>query len=254
MPKITIITVCFNVEKYIEQTIQSVISQKNCGLEHIIIDGASIDKTLQIIKQYESQITHWISEPDKGIADAMNKGVALATGEYLMFLNADDYFDSPCALADALPFMQDKKDVYIFDTIFLKNIGGTRRHSGNFGKRINFKGICHQGTLCKRSLFKEIGVFDPSFKICMDYDFFMRAYRQQATGKYINKVLSVMRDGGISSLQDWPSLKQRFLEEKRVHLKYIPSFSMKVVYAAYWALYLPYRKMRSSLISPTKVE
>jgi len=244
MLKITIITVCFNAEKHIEQTIQSVISQKNCDLEYIIVDGASTDKTLQIIKQYESQITHWISEPDKGIADAMNKGVALATGEYLMFLNADDYFDLPCALADALPFMQDKKDLYIFDTIFLKETGGIRRHSGRFGKRINFKGICHQGTLCKRSLFKEIGVFDPSFKVCMDYDFFMRAYRQQATGEYINKVLSVMRDGGISSLQDWPNLKQRFMEEKRVHLKYDNSILMKGIYAVYWALYLPYRKTR----------
>jgi len=97
-------------QKYIEQTIQSVISQKNCDLEHVI-DAASTDKTLRIIKQYESQITHWVSEQDKGIADAMNKGVALATGEYLMFLNTDDYFGSPCALA--VPFMQDKKDLYI---------------------------------------------------------------------------------------------------------------------------------------------
>jgi len=90
MPKITIITVCFNAEKYIEQTIQSVISQKNCDFEYIIVDGNSTDKTKQIIQQHESQITHWISEPDKGIADAMNKGVALATGEYVLFLHADD--------------------------------------------------------------------------------------------------------------------------------------------------------------------
>jgi glycosyltransferase involved in cell wall biosynthesis len=91
MPKISIITVCFNAEKYIEQTIKSVLDQKNGDIEYIVIDGASTDKTLNIIRQYDSKITKWISEPDNGIADAMNKGIKLATGAYLLFLHADDY-------------------------------------------------------------------------------------------------------------------------------------------------------------------
>jgi glycosyltransferase involved in cell wall biosynthesis len=246
MPKISVITVCFNAEKHIEQTIKSVIEQKNCDIEYIAIDGASTDSTLNIIKQYESKITTWVSEPDKGIADAMNKGVKLAKGDYLMFLNADDYFIKTDAIAVATSYMLEEKDIYIFDTIFLKKEGGARRHSGTFGKRINFKGICHQGVLCKRSLFEEIGPFNTSFKICMDYDFFMRAYRCGATGEYINELLSVMRDGGISSQQDWDSLKQRFAEEKRVHLENCPSTLMKVIYSVYWAFYLPYRKVRFS--------
>jgi glycosyltransferase involved in cell wall biosynthesis len=243
MPKISVITVCFNAEKYIEQTINSVIEQKDCDIEYIVIDGASTDKTLSIIKTYDSKITTWISEPDKGIADAMNKGVALATGDYLIFLNADDYFQKTDAIAVATSYMLEEKDIYIYDTIFLKKTGGIRRHSGAFGKRINFKGICHQGVLCKRSLFKKIGAFNTSFKICMDYDFFMRAYRYGATGQYVNAVLSVMRDGGISSRQDWSSLNQRFAEEKRVHLENNSSVFMKGIYAVYWALYLPYRKV-----------
>jgi len=244
MPKITIITVCFNAEKHIEQTIQSVINQKERDIEYIIVDGASTDKTGQIIQQYDSHITCWISEPDKGIADAMNKGVALATGDYLMFLNADDYFQTPDAIAMVVSQMKDDRDIYIFDTIFLKKEGGLRRHSGTFGKRINFKGLCHQGVLCKRELFQKVGSFDASFKICMDYDFFMRAYRHGATGNHVDEVLSVMRDGGISSRQDWPSLKQRFAEEKRVHLENNTSAFMKIIYTVYWTVYLPYRKMR----------
>ncbi len=244
MLKITVITVCFNAEKHIEQTIKSVTAQKDCDIEYIVIDGGSTDKTLNIIKQYQHKITEWISEPDKGIADAMNKGLALATGDYLMFLNADDYFQESNALAVATSYLGGGKDVYIYDTIFMKESGGYRRHSGDFGKRINFKGVCHQGTLCKKSLFEKIGMFDISFKICMDYDFFMRAYRQQATGEYISKVLSVMRDGGVSSRQDWSSLEQRFMEEKRVHLENNLSAVMRVIYAVYWTLYLPYRKVR----------
>jgi len=247
MPKISVITVCFNAEKYIEQTIKSVLDQKNCDIEYIVIDGASTDKTLNIIRQYESKITKWISEPDKGIADAMNKGIKLATGDYLMFLNADDYFQTSDALAIATSYMEESKDIYIYDTIFLKKEGGIRRHSGAFGKRINFKGICHQGVFCKKDLFEKIGSFNTSFKVCMDYDFFMRAYRYGATGQYIDEILSVMRDGGISSRRDWVSLKQRFAEEKRVHLENTPSPFMGALYRVYWTLYLPYRKVRSGV-------
>lgn len=243
MPKISVITVCFNAEKYIEQTIKSVINQKVCDIEYIIIDGSSTDETIRIIKKYESKIAKWISEPDKGIADAMNKGIALATGEYLMFLHADDYFQSPDAIVVAASFMEERKDIYIYDTIFMKEAGGIRRHSGDFGKRINFKGVCHQGVLCKRDLFRKIGCFDTSFKICMDYDFFIRAYRHGATGLYINEVLSVMRDGGVSSRRDWTSLNERFAEEKRTHNKNNTSYIMKFIYRIYWILYLPYRKI-----------
>jgi len=254
MPKISVITVCFNAQKYIEQTIQSVIAQKDCDIEHIIIDGASTDKTLQIIKQYESQITHWVSEPDTGIADAMNKGVALATGDYVMFLNADDYFQTPNALAVATSYMSEQKDIYIYDTIFLKKTGGVRRHSGSFGKRIRFKGICHQGTLCKTSLLKAKGGLDASFKICMDYNFFYQAYLSQATSLYTHEVLSVMRDGGVSSRKDWQSLKQRFLEEKRVHSENESKLLMQLMYGLYWAMYLPYRYIRNVLVNGVNVK
>jgi glycosyltransferase involved in cell wall biosynthesis len=243
MPTITVITVCFNAEKYLNQTIQSVINQKNVEVEYIVVDGGSTDNTIDIIKRYEPSITQWVSEPDKGIADAMNKGIKLASGDYILFLHADDYFDSDGLLEMALSYLGKAKDIVVFDTIFMTKLGGFRRHSGEFGKRILFKGICHQGVLCKRELLLKLGGFDKSYKICMDYNFFMKAYLNKASSLYVDDVLTVMRDTGISSRQDWKSLKQRFMEEKRVHFESKPSKAMFAVYILYWALYLPYRKM-----------
>ncbi|MBQ0725063.1 MAG: glycosyltransferase, partial [Cycloclasticus sp.] len=92
MHKISVITVCFNAAEYIEETIQSVVEQKGVEFEYIIVDGLSTDGTVDIIKRYQASIDQWVSETDGGIAEAMNKGIGLATGDYLIFLHADDYF------------------------------------------------------------------------------------------------------------------------------------------------------------------
>jgi len=249
MPKISVITVCFNAQKYIEQTIRSVINQQDCDIEHIIIDGASTDSTLQIVKQYQLQITTWLSEPDKGIADAMNKGIALAKGEYILFLHADDYLDDELAISKAIPFMQAEADIHAFDIMYKTKSKEIRKSTKPFGVSTYFKTpVMHQGSFCKRALFEKLEGFDQSFKIALDYDFFYRAYQQGAVMKIHSQVLSVMRDTGISSRQDWPSLKQRFLEEKRVHKENNKSLIMAIVYAAYWPLYLAYRKVKYALL------
>jgi len=248
MPKITIITVCFNAEKHIEQTIQSVISQKDCDFECIIVDGASTDKTLQIIKQYESQITHWISEPDKGIADAMNKGVALATGEYILFLHADDYLVDNHAISSAVRQMNSDADIFAFDILYKTKAKQIRKSTKPFGVRTYFKTpVMHQGAFCKKTLFQQLGGFNTDLTIAMDYEFFYKAYQQGAIMEVHYHVLSVMRDTGISSRQDWPNLKQRFMEEKRVHKENNKSSIMAIVYNVYWPLYLTYRKVKYAL-------
>jgi glycosyltransferase involved in cell wall biosynthesis len=91
-PKISIITVCYNAEKQLKKTIDSVINQTYKNIEFIIIDGASSDNSLELLKTYSSSINFWVSEPDHGIYDAMNKGLSVATGDYVQFLNAGDYF------------------------------------------------------------------------------------------------------------------------------------------------------------------
>jgi len=249
MPKITIITVCFNAEKYIEQTIQSVISQKDCDIEYIIVDGNSTDKTKKIIQKYESEVTHWISEPDEGIADAMNKGVELAIGEYLLFLHADDYLLNDKVLSKAISRMQANTDIHAFDVLFKTKDKEILKSTQTFGIRTYFKTpVMHQGAFCKKALFKQLGGFNTSFKIAMDYDFFYKAFQQKLVMKiHTGLIVSVMRDTGISSRQDWPSLKQRFSEEKKVHLENSSSTITHVVYAVYWTLYLPYRKLKYTI-------
>lgn len=248
MLKISVITVCLNAEKYIGQTIKSVVSQKTCNVEYIVIDGGSTDKTVSIIRQYETKITNWVSEPDSGIADAMNKGIKIATGDYLLFLHADDYLVDGAVLSRAIKHFYTGADIYAFDVLFKTNDKDIKKSTKPFGIRTYFKTpVMHQGAFCKKELFEELNGFDPSFKIAMDYDFFYKANQKKIGMEIQHQTISVMRDTGISSRKDWLSLKKRFSEEKRVHLENVKSESMKIVYTLYWVMYLPYRKVRSAI-------
>lgn len=240
-PKISIITITLNSKQYLEQAIQSVIGQTYTNFEYIIVDGGSKDGTLDLLKKYASKITHCISEPDNGIADAMNKGIARASGDYILFIHSDDYLIDSEILERIVPHLSTGLDMYIFQVRCLGEKGTSVSRTWPLNWLTNFKmGSCHQGQLCSRKLFNRIGVFDTSFRIDMDYDFLLRAYRAGANSRSIPLQISVMRLVGISSLCDWPHLKQRFAEEKRVHLKNCPSRWMRFIYEVYWGLYALY--------------
>lgn len=246
--KISIITITLNADRYLEQTITSVLNQTYSNREYIIVDGGSTDGTLDIIKKYEPEIDNWIFEPDKGIADAMNKGIDIATGDYILFLHSDDYLINSSVLERASEYLGDRFDIFFFQV--LHDIHGQNQVSSNrsLGWLTNFKmGSCHQGQLCSRKLFKRIGKFDTSFKIDMDYDLILRAYRARASSNSVNMPLSVMRLIGISSRTDWKSLRERFDEERRVHFKNCSTIWMRLLYIFYWMIYLPYRKSLHAL-------
>ena len=252
--KISIITITLNAERYLEQTIASVVNQTHSNREYIIVDGGSTDGTLDIIKKYESEIDNWISEPDNGIADAMNKGIDLATGDYILFLHSDDYLVNSSVLERASEYLGDRFDIFFFQV--LHDINGQNQVSSNrsLGWLTNFKmGSCHQGQLCSRKLFQRIGKFDTSFKIDMDYDLILRAYRAGASCNSVNMPLAVMRLIGISSRTDWKSLRERFDEERRVHFKNCTTIWMRLLYIFYWMMYLPYRKSLHALNPNKKV-
>jgi len=252
--KISIITITLNAERYLEQTIASVVNQTYSNREYIIVDGGSTDGTLDIIKKYESEIDNWISEPDNGIADAMNKGIDLATGDYILFLHSDDYLVNSSVLERASEYLGDRFDIFFFQV--LHDIHGQNQVSSNksLGWLTNFKmGSCHQGQLCSRKLFQRIGKFDTSFKIDMDYDLILRAYRAGASCNSVNMPLAVMRLIGISSRTDWKSLRERFDEERRVHFKNCTTIWMRLLYIFYWMMYLPYRKSLHALNPNKKV-
>jgi len=240
-PLISIITIALNAEIYLEQTIQSVLNQTCKNIEYIIVDGGSTDGTLGVIEKYKNAIDHIISEKDEGIADAMNKGVSLASGDYIIFLHADDYFHHDTCLEESIKFLEVTTDILACRIQFGKDQKIITPTGFNFWT--NFKGMPHQGILCRRSLIESLHGFDTQFKICMDYDLLLRAYQNGARLKKAPVVLSVMRDTGISSLRDWKNLRFRFAEEKRVHEKNCRSLLMGVLYKIYWLLYLPYRRL-----------
>ena len=244
MPLITVVTVCFNADKYIEQTIKSVLDQDFQNFEYIVIDGGSTDNTVKIIRKYESKITRWVSEPDNGIAHAMNKSITLSSGYYVIFLHADDYFIDNSALSRAAPFFTSRVDIYAFDVLFKTKIKNIRRTTKKFGFLTYLKTpVMHQGVFCSIYLLKKLNGFNETCKIAMDYDFFLRAFKSKAIMEIHHDVLSVMRDTGISSRSKWPDLLKRFYEEKEIHYKNCESLPMRWLYNCYWFLYIPYRKL-----------
>lgn len=247
-PRITIVTIAHNSASYIEDTITSVGAQTYTDIEYIIIDGASQDETLSIIRQHSSYITKIVSEPDRGISHAMNKGIGLAEGDFILFLHSDDYLVGPNAIAGAVSAMDDRAAIHIFDIYLLT--GGILRPATprGFDWRMNFKnGVFHQAAFCRRELFDLIGPFDEQFSISMDYDWFLRAYRAKVSMHYHQEAFSVMRTSGISSRLDWPTLSERFRQQRRLQRKNRNALWFWLAHAAFWASYLPYRRLRELL-------
>jgi len=247
--KVTVVTVCLNAEKYIEQTITSVAEQTYDNIEFVIVDGNSTDNTLALIKKNAALIDRWISEPDNGIADAMNKGIDLSSGDFLLFLNADDYLHSKESLERCVSHIDQACRIAAFNIIYSRTNGTsfTLKPRG-FNWWNNFKmGVYHQGVLCHREVFRKIGNFDTQFSLALDYDFFLRAHKCGIDTRPYDETLSVMRDTGISSRLDWASLKYRFSEEKRVHQKNCSSGLLRFCYRIYWLLYPGYRFTRHLL-------
>ena len=243
--KLSVVTICYNAENYIGSTFESIRKQSSKSFEYVVIDGGSDDGTLGLINANQDIIDYWCSEPDKGIADALNKGVARSSGEYIVFLHADDYFFDEFSAERAFLSLKKNTDLIAFDIFFETTIGRRRGKSRGFNFYTNFKmPFYHPGVLCKRSLFDKLGGFDPSFKIAMDYDFFLRAYAINASYSIQPEVITVFRNTGISSREDWGSLKQRFGEEKKAHYKNCQSRGLFFLYQLWWFFYPLYRKFR----------
>jgi len=243
--KLSIVTITLNSEKYLEQTILSVIGQTFDNIEYIVVDGGSTDGTLDIIRKYEHKVDRWISEPDVGIADAMNKAVAMATGDFVYFLHSDDYLENEEAIEQACEHLTANEDIFLFSIYLEKDGNKVMYRPRGFNAWINFKnGVYHQSVICSRRLIEAIGNFDTSFRIGMDYDFFLRAYRQGVKARIVDIPIATMRLVGISSQTDWPSLRERFAEERRLQRKNCQPIGMRMIYAAYWLLYLPFRRLR----------
>lgn len=244
---ISIVTVSYNAASTIEQTISSVIGQTYRNIEYIVIDGGSTDGTAEIIKSHEHELSFWISEPDRGISDAMNKGLDRASGYYILFLNADDYLADKRSIERVAPSL----DCEIVTAPIVKlEENQTERivKPRGFGWWFNLKtGLFHQATFCSKKMLLDLKGFDTRYKLEMDYDLFLRAYRMNVPVRLIDHPFSVMRSGGISTRNDTVTLKSRFAEEKLIHYRNCPNDLMRLIYSMYWHVYPPYKLLRGRI-------
>ena len=221
----TIITINLNNAAGLQKTIDSVFEQSLKDLEYIIIDGGSIDGSNDLIKANANKINYWISEKDTGVYNAMNKGIAKATGEYLLFLNSGDYLIDKNILAEVTKEL-DGTDI-VYGNVFLIESAAIS-WTGVYPGKLSFQhfvdgSLPHPSSFIKKTVFDKVGYYDESLKIVADWKFFINAIcRFNVTYKHINKVISVFYLDGLSSLAANQALMQ---EEKRaVFLSEYPAF------------------------------
>ena len=208
-PLITVVTVVFNGEKFLEETILSVINQTYDNVEYIIIDGGSTDGTLDIIRKYEHAIDYWVSEKDDGIYDAWNKAVMLSFGKWLAFLGSDDFYEK-----NALELYSEKlEDSYDYISSLIVKLDESEPSRVIYGNSWSWKvyqrimNVAHVGSLHNCSLFKEVGLYDIHYKIAGDYELLLRK-RSKLKSFFVSKVTATMRMGGISHIQIFRSFAE----------------------------------------------
>jgi len=221
-PLISVITVVFNGEKFLEKTILSVINQCYDNVEYIIIDGGSNDFTLEIIKKYERALDYWVSEPDNGIYNAMNKGVQLSSGKLLNHLNCGDSYVSDYIIQEVLHSHKEREWKWCYGKQnllsadgFSKGIVDPPYFSRFLLKIINF--IPHQTVFIERKIFEEYGFFDTDIKLSSDYLFWLRIHEKYSPHKLDDLILIDFLEGGAAS--DPREVLLDFWQAKNLKLK-----------------------------------
>lgn len=225
--KISIVTATWNSGATLRDTMQSVLGQSYRDFEHIIVDGLSKDDTLDIVREYEPKYDgrlKWISEKDKGLYDAMNKGIALATGDVIGILNSDDFFSSPDILRLVAENFEDVDAVYgdihfVNDSDLTKSVRYySSAHFTPERMRMGFM-PAHPSFYCRRELYLKYGLFDTSFRIAADFEQLLRLiYIQRIRTRYIPLDFVTMRTGGAST-SGFRSHKRIYAEHMRAYRK-----------------------------------
>jgi len=205
--KVSIITVSFNSAKTIADTIESVLSQDFPEIEYIIVDGNSSDDTVKIIRQYENRISKWISEKDQGMYDAMNKGIAMATGDVIGILNSDDVYMNNHVISDLMALLERQKAQVVFADLILVDQNDDNKvlryyDSGHFHPdKFRFGWMpAHPTVFVRRELYQTVGPFSTTYQIAADYEMLIRMLAiQKASYAYLPKPVVRMRSGGAST-------------------------------------------------------
>lgn len=212
-PLVSIITVVYNGEDYIEQTIKSVLSQTYTNIEYIIIDGGSNDETLNIIDKYRSEIGYVKSEKDTGIYNAMNKGLKVASGEIVAILNADDYYYPKTIQEVVYKFQQSDAAVVYGNLIKSRTLNGKsyfKEIKPDLSLIEKTMPIFHPATFIHKKVYDQVGGFNEKYRLSADYDFIYKVYEAGFTFELLDQPLTFFRLGGASSIS-CTSYKEGFM-------------------------------------------
>ena len=201
-PKISIVTITYNSERTLEETILSVVTQDYPNLEYIIMDGGSKDRTLEIVDKYRDKISFVISEPDKGISDAFNKGIRYATGEIIGIINSDDILLGGTLNTLAKNY-NPNVDVYSMNVVLWDDINNHKVREIPTVTNLNCYNmsvhVAHQGRFVTKKAYEKWGCFDGRLKYMMDWDLLVRFYKSNAVFQYINHDAALYRLGATTS-------------------------------------------------------
>jgi glycosyltransferase involved in cell wall biosynthesis len=224
-PLVSIITIVYNGEKSIERAIKSIADQTYPHIEYIVIDGGSKDRTVEILKKWNHKISHWVSEPDRGIADAFNKGVRVAKGSIIGFVNSDDWYN-PDTVEKIVPYFK-SFDVVYGDVQFWKDGKKAHRTFATHTKLKQGMSLAHPAVFVAADIYRQVGLFNIECRICMDYEFMLRVFLRHVRFRNINEIIVNMQLGGLSD-KYW---MKAFKEERAIKAKYIGQFMAGVYFA-----------------------
>jgi len=247
-PCITVVTVVYNGAATMRETIESVLAQTYANVDYIIVDGGSTDGTLDIIREYASRISKLVSEKDGGIYNAMNKGVALASGSYVNFMNCGDRFAAPDVLEKAaLKMKEQASDILYGDVLIASDSGCEARLKATQEnvKVMHHIPFCHQSTLAKTSLLKRFP-FDEKYKMSADFKFFKQCFSEKCSFAKLDFPIAIFGTSGVSNTQ-----RERGLRENNAVVRELDSFPEKWIYLGrtnFVLLWIAVRKFFKALL------
>jgi len=223
-PKLTIITVTYNAARFLEPTIKSIAAQTYPNIEYVVVDGESKDNTVGSIKKYPNTVSQWVSEPDSGLYDAMNKGLQMATGDYIMVLNAGDLLNEPNTI-EKIFAQYNNEDVLYGDTKIIDTdyqFVGMRHFTPpenltweNFQQGMV---VCHQSIISKKEITP---TYNLNYKIAADIDWAIRLLKNAKNSKNVHEVITQFMQDGVSTQHRWAGVRERF----GVMIKYFGFFT-----------------------------